>query len=359
MQLSQSSKSQKSYFRWATFAVAPVVALAPVLFAGCGGNATDNTASTNTSSNTATASTGNSAAGGDLKAVKIGYTATIVLPQPLVGLQKGEYARLMPGITFSGTVYSAGSGVIEGLRSGVIDIGCSGPYPALKAYLTKQDIVLLANAANGGTEIMVNKTGPVKTLKDLKGKAVGVNQVGSTVDAMVRYNLLQAGLKPDTDVRIIEVAPGEQAATLQGGQVGAVAAPAPWPAQVAAKGNGTPLVDWKQILDGGNYSAGSIFTTKAFADAHPDFIKKFIAAHQKITDDLNKDRAKGDAEVLESWSQVSGKKLDPAVAKAAFATIKYSTDPAEKNLQRFADIAAQVGTLKKKGDLTGFVYTAK
>lgn len=355
MQLNQSSKSEPSCFRWASFTVAPVVALAPVLFAGCGGNAVDNAVT----SNTTTASS----AAGDLKAVNIGYTATIVLPQPLVGLivglRKGEYARLMPGVTFSGKVYSAGSGVIEGLRSGVIDIGCSGPYPALKAYLTKQDIVLLANAATGGTEIMVNKTGPVKTLKDLKGKAVGVNQVGSTVDALVRYNLLQAGLKPDTDVRIIEVAPGEQAATLQGGQVGAVAAPAPWPSQVAAKGNGTPLVDWKQILDGGNYSAGSVFTTKAFADAHPDFIKKFVAAHQKITDDLNKDRAKGDADVLAAWSQVSGKKLDPAVAKAAFATIKYSTDPAEKNLQRFADIAAQVGTLKKKGDLTGFVYTAK
>ncbi|MBV9864863.1 MAG: aliphatic sulfonate ABC transporter substrate-binding protein [Abitibacteriaceae bacterium] len=334
------------------------IALTSMLLAGCGSNG-QNTNSTSTDTTAANSSTNGTAAGGDVKSVTIGYTPTIVLPQPLVGLQKGEYAKQVPGVTFGSTLYEAGSGVIEALRSGVIDIGASGPYPALKAYAKSGDIVLLANAANGGTELMVSKSGPVKTIKDLKGKAVGVNQVGSTVDAMVRYNLLQAGLKPDTDVRIVQVAPGEQAATLQGGQIAGVAAPAPWPSQVAAKGNGRPLIDWKQILDNGNYSAGSIYTTKKFADAHPDFIKKFVAAHQAITDALNKDRTKGDADVLAAWSAVSKKTLDPAVAKAAFATIKYTTDPDPKNLQRFADIAFQVGVLKKKADLTGFVYTAK
>ncbi len=321
--------------------------------AGCGGTTTDanTTAGTNTTSNT----TG----GGAVTAVTIGYTPTIVLPQPLIGLQNEEYAKLVKGVTFGSKVYDSGSDVVEALRAGTIDIGASGPYPALKAYAKAGDVVLLAGAATGGTELMVKKDGPIKTVTDLKGKTIGVNQLGSTVDSMVRYNLLQAGLNPDQDARIIQVKPGDQAAQLLAGSADAVAAPSPWPAQVAAKGNGRPLLDWKQILDNGDYSAGSIFTTKKFADAHPDFIKQFLAAHQTITDNLNKDRAKGDAQVLDAWSKTTTKKLDPAVAKAAFATIKYTADPGAKGLQRFADIAFKVGALKKPADLKGFVYSAK
>jgi ABC-type nitrate/sulfonate/bicarbonate transport system substrate-binding protein len=44
---------------------------------------------------------------------------------------------------------------------------------------------------------MVNKNSAIKSVQDLKGKAVAINQNGSTVDAMVRYNLLEVGLNPE------------------------------------------------------------------------------------------------------------------------------------------------------------------
>lgn len=327
------------------------MAVGAVLLAGCGGPQ-------NTDNGTAPTSDNSAAPAAGPQKLTIGYTPTIVLPQPLVGLTNGEYKKQLPDVTFDSKLFNAGSGVVEALRAGTIDIGCSGPFPAIKAYAKSGDIVLLSGAATGGTELVVTKGGPIKSIKDLKGKVVGVNQPGSTVDSMVRYNLIQAGLKPDIDVRIIEVAPGEQAATLKGGQVAAVAAPAPWPSVVASAG-GTPLLDWKKILDDGTYSAGSFYTTKKFADAHPDLIKQFLTANKTITDDLNADRTKGDAAVLTAWEKVSGKKLAPDVAKLAFSTIKFTLDPDAKGLQRFADIAFQTGALKKKAELAGFVYEVK
>jgi NitT/TauT family transport system substrate-binding protein len=294
-----------------------------------------------------------------LSQITIGYTPTIVLPQPLLGIEEKKYAQFIPKTTFEGRVYDAGSGVIEALRAGAIDIGASGPYPALKAYAKAKDIVLLANAADGGTELMVLQSSPYKSVKDLKGKAVGVNQLGSTVDAFVRHNLLKAGLKPDDDVQIIRIPPGEQAALLQSGQVAAVAAPSPWPSQVAITAKARPLLGWKQILSDGHYSSGSIYTTKRFADEHPEFIKQFLIAHKQITDELNKDRVKGDTRVLAAWSKVSNKTLAPAVAKAAFATIKYNIVPDGKDLQNQADIAFETGGLKQKADLAGFIYEVK
>ncbi len=326
---------------------AAALAASGVLLAGC-------SSPTNTTSNS-----GSTPGGEKISKVTIGYTPTIVLPQPLLGIEEKEYSKLIPNIKFEGKIYDAGSGVIEGLRAGAIDIGASGPYPALKAFAKDKDIVILANAATGGTELMVLQSSPYKKIADLKDKTIGVNQLGSTVDAFVRYNLVQAGLQPDKDVRIVKVAPGEQAAVLESGQIAAVAAPSPWPSQVQLTAKARPLLDWKQMLNDGNYSSGSIYTTKKFADAHPEFIKDFLTAHKKITDELNANRAKSDARVLAAWSKVSNKTLSPEVAKAAFSTIKFTDKIDAADLQKQADIAFATGGLRQKADLSGVVYSSK
>jgi NitT/TauT family transport system substrate-binding protein len=278
------------------------------------------------------------------------------MPQPLLGLTNGEFAKAVPEVTFTGKDFPAGPAVLEALRAGNVDIAYTGPFPAVKAYAKDKDVVLLAGTGAGGTQIMVGKNAPYKTVKDLKGKTIGVNQLGSTVDALVRYNLIKAGLTPDKDVKIIPVEPANQADAIKRNEVAAVAAPAPWPSQVELNGNGRALVDWKQILDNGNYLQGVVFTTKKFADANPNFVKKFVAAHRAITDRLNADRTRGDAEVLAAWSKVSKKTMKPEVAKAAFQTITYTNEADLKLFERDMDIAVQTGILRKKGDLTGFVY---
>lgn len=294
----------------------------------------------------------------DLKTVAVGFTPTIVLPQPLIGIENSEYSIAIPGVGFEGKSFDAGSGVVEGLRSGMIQIGASGPYPAIKAYGKDGDIVLLSGAATGGTELMVSANSPYKTVADLKGKKIGVNQLGSTVDSLVRYNLVQANLNPKTDVTIIAVAPAEQAELLKSGDIAAAAGAAPWPSVIKSKG-GRALLDWKSILDNGNYSAGSLYATKKFVEGHPNFIKKFLEVNHSITDRLNADRSKGDAEVLAAWSKNTKKRLDPAIAAEAFKSIKFTMEPDLKGLQLFADIGFQVGVFRKKADLEGFVYEAK
>lgn len=301
---------------------------------------------------------GSGANGGQSEAteLRIGFNPTIAQPQPLLGAANGEYAAQMKNTKFTFSAFRAGPAVVEALRTGTIDVGCSGVYPPLKAFAKDGDIVLLGGAAKGGTELMVAKTSPFKTVKDLKGKTIGVNQLGSTVDTMVRNKLLEAGLSPDKDVKIIPVEPAEQAEVLKSGDVQAVAAPAPWPSVAAVTANARPLLDWKAILDNGNYLAGSFFTTKKFAQANPQLLKSFMAANGVITDRLNADRTKGDAQVLTAWSKLSKKTLKPEVASAAFKTIQYTLDARPEDLQRFADMAFKVGALKKKADLKDFVF---
>jgi NitT/TauT family transport system substrate-binding protein len=342
---------QKNIRPWSWVATLAVAALA----AGCGNNAG------NQGADAGNATGGNSTASADgaseIKAVTIGYLPNIVMPQPLLGITNGEFAKAIPEVTFAGKDYPAGPAVLEALRARTVDIAYTGPYPPVKAFAKDKDVVLLAATGAGGTQLMVAKNSPYKSVKDLKGKVVGVNQLGSTVDALVRYNIIKAGLKPETDVRIIEIRPAEQAQAIKRNEVAAVAAPAPWPSDVEINGNGRALLDWKQILDNGNYLQGVVFVNKDFAQKNPNFVKKFVAAHRAITDRLNADRAKGDAEVLAAWSKITRKTMKPDVAKAAFGTITYTNEADQKLFERDMDIAVQTGILRQKGDLTGFVYS--
>ena len=168
----------------------------------------------------------------------IGYNPTIAQPQALVGVVGGAYKNLLPEVKIAGRMLETGPNVVEQLRAETIQIGCSGPLPAMRAFLDDGDIVLLCNAANGGTQLMVKRDSPFKTVADLKGKFIGVNQMGSTTEAFVRYQLVRAKLNPNRDVQIVPLPPAEQAQALKNGDVQAVAAPAPWPSQVLAQADG-------------------------------------------------------------------------------------------------------------------------
>lgn len=295
------------------------------------------------------------AARADVKQVRVGYLPNIVLPQPLIGLVNGEYAKRVPGVSFTGKNYPAGPEVLEALRAGVIDIAYTGPYPPLKAYAKNKDIVVLGGAAKGGTELIVSRNSPIRSVRDLKGKIIGINQAGSTVDATVRNVLLNAGLRPDRDVRLIEVEPAQQADALKRGEVAAVAAPAPWPS-VAKLAGGRPLLNWRQILDNGNYYSGVVFTTRKFAQQNPTVVRRFVAAHRGITQKLNANRTAGNAAVLAAWSKVSRKKLSPAVARSAFATITFDALIPQREFEHQQAIAVKVGIIRRAGDLNGIIY---
>ena len=318
-----------------------LAALWVIAASGCGSN--------NAASN-------NSAKSAEAQSLTIGYNPTIGQPQALVGVVGGEYQKALPDVKIDGQMFDAAPAVMEQLRAGTIQIGCGGPFPALRAFVGDGDVVLLCNAANGGTQLMVKKDSPIKSVADLKGTVIGVNQLGSTVEALVRYQLVQAKLNPNNDVKFAQIKPAEQAAALKNDDVQAVAAPAPWPSQVLADADARALLDSKAIYDDGNYSSAAFFTTKKFAEANPQLIQKFIKATEKITADLNADRVAADKKVLQNWEKATTKTLKPEVAKDAFATIVYDTKLDQSALQKFADINFQLGVLRQKPDLNGFIW---
>ena len=118
-----------------------------LLLAGCGRQreaatqasstqvSTDNMAG-NTASNTVTLAL-------EPNTVTIGYLPSIVSPQPLIGIQEGEFTRRISGVAFKDKVLASDSAVLSALRAGTVDIAYTGTLTALKAYLETKSVVLL------------------------------------------------------------------------------------------------------------------------------------------------------------------------------------------------------------------------
>ena len=71
--------------------------------------------------------------------------------------------------------------------------------------------------------IAVPKDSPVRSIKDLKGKKIGVASMGSAGVHVARGLLAMNGLDPDTDAQLVVVGEAAQAAAmLRGGQVSAL-----------------------------------------------------------------------------------------------------------------------------------------
>lgn len=122
--------------------------------------------------------------------------------------------------------------------------GADGSVPALqalasgKAQIAVGDAQSIIQVANGGVPIKgwfvivrnypwaigVLDNSPIKELKDLKGKTIGVISLGSAGYPYARTVVKSAGLNPDGDVQFVAVGVGAQAASaLTSGKVDALA----------------------------------------------------------------------------------------------------------------------------------------
>jgi NitT/TauT family transport system substrate-binding protein len=126
--------------------------------------------------------------------------------------------------------------------------------------------------------IIVPEGSPVKTVKDLEGKTVSVNQINNIVGITVRAAMRKAGGDPDK-VKLIEVPFPEMPAAL--GQKRVDAACIVEPFLTVARGQGATVLDWSFANLAPKLMIAAYFTTRDYGQAHADIVQKFAAAMNK------------------------------------------------------------------------------
>src|SRR5712691_7830819 len=98
--------------------------------------------------------------------------------------------------------FDGGVGSLRASASGAIDLAGSSAEPVVDAIANGADVkIIYTYAPNVDVSFAV---GPgIKTLADLKGKKLGVQEAGGFADVMTRIILKKAGLDPAKDVTFV------------------------------------------------------------------------------------------------------------------------------------------------------------
>jgi NitT/TauT family transport system substrate-binding protein len=223
--------------------------------------------------------------------VKVGVlklTSSAVL---FVGVEKGFFKEF--GVDPELVFFQAAAPIATALAAGQVEVGATGLTAALyNIVLGGEKLWIVADKGREWpgyplTAIVVQKDlwdGGVRTVSDLKGKRIGVTQLGSTFHYHIGNVLEKHGLTLN-DVKIVPLqAMGAALEALKGKQVDAIVLPQPFPGRAESEGFGR-ILGW-----GGDqfpWQIATIFYSNKFAGDRTravNFMKGYVKASRYYHD---------------------------------------------------------------------------
>ncbi len=273
--------------------------------------------------------------------VRVGFQkyGTLVLLKGRGILEK----KLEPlGVTVKWAEFAAGPQMLEALNAGAIDIGQTGEAPPIFAQAASDNLAYIANEppAPKGEAILVPKDSPIRSVKDLKGKIVGLNK-GSNVHFLLVKALEQNGLAY-SDITTKFLPPADARAAFEKGAIDAWAIWDPFQAAAEVAIKARTLTTAEGIVPNYQFYLGS----RKFADANPKVIGQLIEAIRETDDWIQKDPAAAVAELAPSTG-IPAPVLAVAVARQSFGVTPL-TDKVIADQQLVADTFFDLGLLPKK-----------
>ncbi|MFL5696149.1 MAG: ABC transporter substrate-binding protein, partial [Ktedonobacteraceae bacterium] len=173
--------------------------------------------------------------------------------------------------------------------AGQVEAG-SGSYNhtiELQAAGKNMEAVVLLNIAPGEAEIVSAKAAShIHSVSDLKGKYLGVTELGSGTQTLTTALLHNAGITPD-QVHFVPVGAGDTfIAALQQGKIDAGMTTEPTISRIVSSGVGKVLVDLRspqstQAALGGPYPFICLFMNNSYVSSHQDVVQKLVNAYVK------------------------------------------------------------------------------
>ena len=223
--------------------------------------------------------------------VKVGVLKLTSSAPLFVGVEKGFFKEF--GVEPELVFFQAAAPIATALAAGQIDVGATGLTAALyNIVLGGEKLWIVADKGREWpgyplTALVVQKElwdGGVRSVADLKGKRIGVTQLGSTFHYHLGNVLEKHGLAL-SDVRIVPLqAMGAALEALKGKQVEAIMLPQPFPGRAEAEGFGR-IMAW-----GGDqfpWQIATIFYANRFATNKAqalNFMKGYVKASRYYHD---------------------------------------------------------------------------
>jgi NitT/TauT family transport system substrate-binding protein len=186
--------------------------------------------------------------------------------------------------------------IIDALVGGRADFGPPGAaagiamlaeskFPGTFKVFGLQGGGIKVNLINDG--LIVKNDSTIKSFADLKGKSLG-HVPGIQWRTISRYMVRSAGLDPDTDVKLVDLAVGMQLPAVVGGTVDATLSLEPVGSIAVASGQAKRAMTnpVASVIADPFYSGAAVLTTKFLAE-RPDVAKRVVEVIDQATDMVN------------------------------------------------------------------------
>ena len=120
---------------------------------------------------------------------------------PWIAVDKGLFAKYDLDVEL---IYVAGSQAMQSLLSGTTQIGIQGIEPVFRVNAHGADTVMILGLVTKPPFSIIVRP-EIKDFRELRGKPMGITRYGSSTDLLLRLTLDRWGLKPETDVPILQM----------------------------------------------------------------------------------------------------------------------------------------------------------
>jgi ABC-type nitrate/sulfonate/bicarbonate transport system substrate-binding protein len=177
----------------------------------------------------------------------------------------------------------------QAFLAGEIDAGTAPGLAVIFARAQGLDMKIVASVsleAAGrqwfSTTYMVKDDGPIKSVKDLKGGTIAIVGIKTATDLWARAGLINAGLVPDRDTKVVPMGFPAIGDAVRTGKVSAGTFVEPFYSAEVAKGGLRKLFTATEAV-GYDHELLDIWFGEKFLKAHPQAVRAFLADYVAVT----------------------------------------------------------------------------
>jgi NitT/TauT family transport system substrate-binding protein len=287
------------------------------------------------------------------KTLKIGYFPNINHAQAVIGLNNGDFQKILGNTKVETVVFNAGPSAIEALLAKRIDATYIGPNPAINGFVASggNDVRVIAGATSGGASFVVRNDAGIESANDLGGKKFASPQLGNTQDISLRKYLINNGydtIENGGDVTVVPVSNADIVTLFLKKEIDGAWVPEPWATTLVNEANGKILVDERDLWPPeGKFVTANIIVRTDYLQENPDVVEKLLEAHVNQTLWINNNKEKAINEFNIQLKKLTGKTIPQAVLANAVTKLEFTYDPIKLSLIKDANDAYDLGLLQK------------
>jgi ABC-type nitrate/sulfonate/bicarbonate transport system substrate-binding protein len=168
---------------------------------------------------------------------------------------------------------------VQAVQAGQFDAAYLNIDQAMEFIARGERMRVVANTSYGGVELIARRGAGIRSLQDVRGRRMGINNRYNGLQVYFMENVLPAhGLKPD-DVRYVVAPIPDIPQAFQQRQIDLYFLWEPAADQIVGTGQAKVVLGWKDTYDHGQIFRNALVLNQRFIDRHPALAKRLVWAH--------------------------------------------------------------------------------